>query len=84
MPNFKILSLVGTQSFIEKDSLYITISMDTSNKDFTTSAGSLLHKFMNIYAFIFFIKKYFHLTSGVYVYGQELSIVKMATLQKLI
>lgn len=31
-----------------------------------------------------FIKKYFHLTSGMYVYGQEFSIVKMATLQKLI
>lgn len=74
---------MGAQSFIEKDSFYTTISMDTSNNGFTTSAGSSLHQFMNIYAFIF-IKKYFHLTSGVYVYGQELSIVKMATLQKLI
>lgn len=73
---------MGAPSFIEKDSLCTTISMDTSNNGFTTSAGSLLH-FMNIYAFIF-IKKYFHLTSGVYVYGEELSIVKMATLQKLI
>lgn len=74
---------MGTQSFIEKDSLYTTISMDTSNNEFTTSVGSLLHQFMNIYAFIF-IKKYFYLISGVYVYGQELSIVKMATFQKLI
>lgn len=74
---------MGAQSFIEKDSLYITISMDTSNNEFTTFAGSLLYQFMNIYAFIF-IKKYFYLISGTYVYGQELSIGKMATPQKLI